>query len=63
MVCNLQRGVIRTVLESGIARENSGDVEDDGGLFECKRVLLCRLVGERIEPITAQDFSQYECQG
>lgn len=51
VVGGLETGFVGAVLESGMAREDGRDVEDDGCLFKRERELRRRLMCERIKPI------------
>ena len=50
MVGGLEPDILVAVLVGGVAGQDGGDVEDDGGLLEGERVLRGGLVGEGVEP-------------
>ena len=55
VVGGLETGFVGAVLERGMAGEDGGDVEDDGGLFKRKRELRRCLMCERIKPVGWRD--------
>lgn len=51
VICGLEAGFFGPGLVGGMAGEDGGDVEDDGGLFEGERVLGGWFVGECVKPV------------
>lgn len=51
VVRSLEPRLLGARLQCSVAGQHGADVEDDGRLLECERVLRGGLVRERVEPV------------